>query len=68
MKKVKFIAGAILRGVLFLSPGIISYLIVFSNYPVLVNIMSSIGVEFLALVVFSFFSILAQAIRDQKGK
>lgn len=66
MKKKRVIAGSILRGALFLCPGVITYLIMHRNYPVLVNIMSSLGVEFVALVLIALGGIIVQAVREQK--
>lgn len=68
MKKLRIIAGSILRAALLLSPGIISFLCVFHNYPLLVNIMSSIGVEFCFALLVALVSIIFQAIRDNRKK
>ena len=68
MKKLKTIAAAILRAALLLSPGILYFLCVFHNYPLVVNIMSSIGVEFCVALLVAFVSVLAQAVRDQRKK
>lgn len=55
MKKLKNFVASIIVLALFFLPGILSFLYIFHHYPVMVNIMSSLGVEFVAILVVSVF-------------
>lgn len=68
MKKLCFIARAILRGAIFLSPGVITFLYIRHNYPLLVNIMCALGAEYTALLLIAFWVSLAQAVRNYRKK
>lgn len=53
MRKLKNFVASIIVLALFFLPATLSFLYIFHCYPVMVNIMSSLGVEFVAILVVS---------------
>lgn len=68
MKKVKIIAGAILRGALLLAPGAIFCSWAWGKAMALIAILASVGLEALFLLLFAFVSVAVQARRDLRRK
>lgn len=66
MKKIKIIVGAILRGALVVAPGIASAWWAWGKAPALIAILAAVGIEFLWLLVFSFFTVAVQTWRNRK--
>ena len=59
MKKIKIIVAAILRGIILVTPGAASGWWFWGKAPALIAILAAVGVEFLWLLVFSFFTVAA---------
>lgn len=66
MKKIKIIVGAILRGALVIAPGIASGWWFWGKAPALIAILAAVGVEFLWLIVYAFFTVALQTWRNRK--
>lgn len=66
MKKLKVLTGAIVRGALLLSPGVIWTIWQWHSTPALINFLAAVGVETLFLLAFTFVAVSIQAYKKTR--
>lgn len=67
MKKVKTSVGALLRGAVLLSPGLIAAMFFWHHAPALISILAAVAVELICLVVWAFAVALITTYRADKA-